>query len=179
MRTSVIISAFILQIFSFTNLYSQTKQINCSDISILQELSVDDKNWFTNHAKEVIEYNKIKNPEFRKRFYCPPTELHFADNCEFPFDYFNVKYYLGMLYYDPKIKLILESNTDNLSLKKNPKITIIRVENAKKIFLFYGITSERIEIIDLKDTWPIDNNKTKVGRENNKYVRMKLSTNEE
>ena len=174
MKILLFMSIFILQIFGCETLYSQTKEKECNDISILKELSSEEITELTNNAKIVVDYYKDKNPKI-KRLYCPPTEVHFTGNCSFPLDFHNVKYYLAMLFYDSNYKLKLKSNSDTLTYKKNPKMNIIRAENVKNIFIFYGINPDRIEIVDLKDTNPMDNNKTKIGREWNKYVRMEIS----
>ena len=172
-RISIINFVVLFQIFCCANLYSQINEKDCINISVLKQLSLEEKTELTNLGKDIVN-SQNPNREIKK-VYCPPTELHFKNNCAFPFDYYSVKYYLAMLFYDPKINLILESNSDNLSYKKNPKNNLLRAENVKNIFVFYGINTERIEIIDLKDTWQIATNKTKLGREENIYIRMKLS----
>ena len=174
MKKSIITSILICQMFTCGTLFSQIEKKDCNDISILTELSIEEKAEIIKSAKGFVEYNNSKIHEI-KIVYCPQTELYFSGNCTFPYDYHIAKQYLGILLYDLKSKLILKSHSDNLNYKRNPKQNLIRAENVKNIFIFYGIKPERIEIIDLKDQYPIDNNKTKMGRENNKYVRMEVT----
>jgi len=51
----------------------------------------------------------------------------------------------------------------------------MRAETVKKIFVYFGISPERITIKNIKDEFPIDTNTTEEGRDHNKYVGMKVN----
>ncbi len=175
MRKKLTIIIFLIIFFNCITINAQFKEEECRDLSDLKELTIDEKKYITESANKVIDQKYSKDETRLRVLYCPPTELYFNENCDFPLNTISdIYYYLGLLYNLPKSILILKTHSDSIAYKKNRNLNSIRAENVEKIFMYYGISTDRIKIIDLKDKYPTDTNKTKEGRNHNRYVRMSV-----
>jgi len=166
---------FLVLIFlGATLVQAQSKEENCLSFSDLKPLSVKEKSDLILNVKKYIDQTESKETIIRS-FFCPPTELYFKKGCYFPIRYQNIKFNLGLLYVKKNSSLVLESHSDKMSYKTNPEHNLMRAETVKKIFIYFGISPERITIKNIKDEFPIDTNTTEEGRDHNKYVGMKVN----
>lgn len=161
---------YILILFSNFFVFSQNENNECLSFDDMKIISEDDK------TEIIEEVRNILNPEKKeiRTIYCPPMTLSFNTGCSFPYNYENIKFSLGVLLVESESKLILESNADIETIKKNPNINLRRAKEVKKIFEHYGIESNRIEIVDYGNERPIASNKTEQGRKENNYIYLKI-----
>ncbi len=182
MKKTVIITILFFQFFGSLTLFSQSEKNNCQNLTDLKPLAPEVKESIIKYIKEYINQIESEPKEGREpnedriiTLYCPPTELYFDDDCDFPKKYENIHFYLALLYVKPNSELILQPHSDRIGYEKNPEFNFIRAETVKKIFMYFGIDSNRIKIEDIKDERPIGSNETEEGRMLNRYVGMNVT----
>jgi len=176
MRKIVILLKFVFLVFGCASVQSQTETSDCSDLTSLEEINLEEIRPSMEKYLIDIESDKngTNNENTIKTIYCPPTILAFEKNCSFPINANIVKFYVSLLDIRKDTELILYANSDTLEYKENPEMNLKRAETVKKIFTHYGIDSKRILIKNLGAEYPMDTNKTEQGRQNNKYVRLSI-----
>jgi hypothetical protein len=175
-KKTIIITILFFQFFGNLTLLSQSEKNNCQNLTDLKPLDPEVKESIIKYIKEYISQSESEHKEGRIiTVYCPPTELYFDEDCDFPKKYENINFYLALLYVKPNSKLVLQSHSDRIDYEKNPEFNIIRGETVKKIFMYFGIDPNRIKIEDIKDERPIASNETEEGRMLNRYVGMNVT----
>ena len=175
MIKTVFITLLIFQTFGIATLFSQSDEKECSSLVELKPLEPKIKEIIIKQIRNYIKQVETEDKsDMLITLYCPPTELYFSKNCDFPNRYENINFYLALLIEKPNSTLILKPNNDTISYNENPNSNFVRAETVKKIFMYFGIDGSRISIKDLKDEYPIGTNETDDGRKYNRYVSMNV-----
>ncbi len=163
------ISLILFNLFAF----SQNENNKCVTIENMKVISQEEKIELIEEVKRIINPKKTEKGIINT-LVCPPMTLTFDYGCDFPYNYENIKFTLGVLLVDKKAKLILELNSDIKTYEKNPDINLKRGKSVQKVFEYYGIQTNRIKIIDFGIERPISSNKTEQGRKENNYIYLNI-----
>ena len=176
MKKTLFILILVFHTFGKATVFSQIDRIECLELTDLRPLKPEVKKSIIEDIHRYINQIESEHKEGEiVSLYCPPTELYFDKDCEFPIKYKEIYFSLALLLVKPNSKLLLEPHNDRISYKENAAFNIDRAETVKKIFMYFGIDADRISINDMKDQRPMATNKTEEGRKHNRYVRMSIT----
>ena len=81
---------------------------------------------------------------------------------------------IGIMLKNKKINIEILGHSDNTESERKSNISFKRAEFVKNMIIKCGIDENRLEIIDKKETFPIEDNSTKAGRLRNRRVEFKV-----
>ncbi len=86
-----------------------------------------------------------------------------------------IKAIAALLHKAPAIKIMLRGHTDNIGLPAaNAQLSLLRANSVGLALVNLGIDRQRIRIMGMGDTLPIDSNTTEAGRKNNRRIDISI-----